>query len=230
MFSYSYRQYLKQESLDKKRKEFDANGWSLLSKKSQVGLGKGSLLVFAFVLGPDAPFLAGFPAGRVLPVTLGGEQIPDLQWRDASLQIPILRGIREAFPSRGCPSATSIPPAHPLVFISPYSCWYSPVHADLPCLREVPRLDLVILRSRKTGTGSSGNDSRFRVLSLKEIPQQMNGSDCGMFACKYADCITKDKPINFTQVKPPPRRVPRARGETGTWHLWVRILIFFFSP
>lgn len=28
----------------------------------------------------------------------------------------------------------------------------------------------------------------------------MNGSDCGMFACKYADCITKDKPINFTQV------------------------------
>ncbi|CAI9578951.1 unnamed protein product [Staurois parvus] len=32
-----------------------------------------------------------------------------------------------------------------------------------------------------------------------EIPQQMNGSDCGMFACKYADYITKDKPISFTQ-------------------------------
>uniref|UniRef100_A0A8D0FPX0 SUMO specific peptidase 1 n=1 Tax=Strix occidentalis caurina TaxID=311401 RepID=A0A8D0FPX0_STROC len=71
LFSYSYRQYLKQESLDKKRKEFDTNGWSLLSKKSQ------------------------------------------------------------------------------------------------------------------------------------EIPQQMNGSDCGMFACKYADCITKDKPINFTQQHMP---------------------------
>ncbi|NXS55995.1 SENP1 protease, partial [Brachypteracias leptosomus] len=28
-------QYLKQESLDKKRKEFDTNGWSLLSKRSQ---------------------------------------------------------------------------------------------------------------------------------------------------------------------------------------------------
>ncbi|KAJ6654724.1 hypothetical protein lerEdw1_006587 [Lerista edwardsae] len=40
-------------------------------------------------------------------------------------------------------------------------------------------------------------------LSLKEIPQQMNGSDCGMFACKYADCITKDKPINFTQQHMP---------------------------
>uniref|UniRef100_A0A671U4C2 SUMO specific peptidase 1 n=1 Tax=Sparus aurata TaxID=8175 RepID=A0A671U4C2_SPAAU len=33
-----------------------------------------------------------------------------------------------------------------------------------------------------------------------EIPQQMNGSDCGMFTCKYADYITKDKPITFTQV------------------------------
>ena len=36
--------------------------------------------------------------------------------------------------------------------------------------------------------------------AFQEIPQQMNGSDCGMFACKYADCITKDRPINFTQV------------------------------
>ncbi|KAM7404737.1 hypothetical protein PAMP_012057 [Pampus punctatissimus] len=33
-----------------------------------------------------------------------------------------------------------------------------------------------------------------------EIPQQMNGSDCGMFTCKYADYITKDKSITFTQV------------------------------
>uniref|UniRef100_A0A672VE86 SUMO specific peptidase 1 n=1 Tax=Strigops habroptila TaxID=2489341 RepID=A0A672VE86_STRHB len=43
------------------------------------------------------------------------------------------------------------------------------------------------------------------LLSKKsqEIPQQMNGSDCGMFACKYADCITKDKPINFTQQHMP---------------------------
>nr|XP_040049530.1 sentrin-specific protease 1 isoform X2 [Gasterosteus aculeatus aculeatus] len=32
-----------------------------------------------------------------------------------------------------------------------------------------------------------------------QIPQQMNGSDCGMFTCKYADYFTKDKPITFTQ-------------------------------
>uniref|UniRef100_A0A8C5DDF8 Sentrin-specific protease 1-like n=1 Tax=Gouania willdenowi TaxID=441366 RepID=A0A8C5DDF8_GOUWI len=36
-----------------------------------------------------------------------------------------------------------------------------------------------------------------------EIPQQMNGSDCGMFTCKYADYITKDKPISFTQKHMP---------------------------
>ncbi|XP_009575128.1 PREDICTED: sentrin-specific protease 2 [Fulmarus glacialis] len=32
-----------------------------------------------------------------------------------------------------------------------------------------------------------------------EIPQQLNGSDCGVFMCKYADYISRDKPITFTQ-------------------------------
>ncbi|KFQ46721.1 Sentrin-specific protease 2, partial [Nestor notabilis] len=32
-----------------------------------------------------------------------------------------------------------------------------------------------------------------------EIPQQLNGSDCGVFICKYADYISRDKPITFTQ-------------------------------
>ncbi|KAG7261393.1 hypothetical protein CRUP_036566 [Coryphaenoides rupestris] len=36
-----------------------------------------------------------------------------------------------------------------------------------------------------------------------EIPQQMNGSDCGMFTCKYAEYITKDKDITFTQKHMP---------------------------
>ncbi|XP_071608149.1 sentrin-specific protease 2 isoform X2 [Heliangelus exortis] len=33
----------------------------------------------------------------------------------------------------------------------------------------------------------------------REIPQQRNGSDCGVFMCKYADYISQDKRINFTQ-------------------------------
>ncbi|CAM9312221.1 unnamed protein product [Bubo scandiacus] len=32
-----------------------------------------------------------------------------------------------------------------------------------------------------------------------EIPQQENGSDCGVFTCKYADYISRDKPLTFTQ-------------------------------
>ncbi|XP_051856012.1 sentrin-specific protease 2 isoform X2 [Antechinus flavipes] len=36
-----------------------------------------------------------------------------------------------------------------------------------------------------------------------EIPQQTNGSDCGMFTCKYADYLSQDKPITFTQNQMP---------------------------
>ncbi|KAM6228133.1 sentrin-specific protease 2-like [Porphyrio hochstetteri] len=32
-----------------------------------------------------------------------------------------------------------------------------------------------------------------------EIPQQKNGSDCGVFTCKYADYICREEPMTFTQ-------------------------------
>ncbi|XP_035190441.1 sentrin-specific protease 2 isoform X2 [Oxyura jamaicensis] len=38
-----------------------------------------------------------------------------------------------------------------------------------------------------------------RNMEPHEIPQQTNGSDCGVFLCKYADYISRDKPITFTQ-------------------------------
>ncbi|XP_075412284.1 sentrin-specific protease 2 isoform X1 [Tenrec ecaudatus] len=41
------------------------------------------------------------------------------------------------------------------------------------------------------------------TLKPHEIPQQLNGSDCGMFTCKYADYISRDKPITFTQHQMP---------------------------
>jgi len=38
---------------------------------------------------------------------------------------------------------------------------------------------------------------------LKDIPQQMNGSDCGMFACKFAEYISRDAAITFNQEDMP---------------------------
>lgn len=72
---------------------------------------KGSGLVLAFVPGLDAPFLAVFSGGRVLVVTLGGEQITELPWQAGIPIQPCVEAGREA---RGCHSATSSPPARGL--------------------------------------------------------------------------------------------------------------------
>ena len=34
---------------------------------------------------------------------------------------------------------------------------------------------------------------------VKDVPQQMNGSDCGMFACKYAEFISRGKTFSLNQ-------------------------------
>ncbi|XP_070609223.1 sentrin-specific protease 2 isoform X2 [Erythrolamprus reginae] len=49
------------------------------------------------------------------------------------------------------------------------------------------------------------NVSSWILYSMKphEIPQQLNGSDCGMFTCKFADFVSRDKPIAFTQFHMP---------------------------
>ncbi|XP_060225992.1 sentrin-specific protease 2-like, partial [Meriones unguiculatus] len=40
-------------------------------------------------------------------------------------------------------------------------------------------------------------------MSAEEIPQQLNGGDCGVFACKYADYISRGQPITFSQQHMP---------------------------
>ncbi|XP_074448561.1 uncharacterized protein LOC141745186 isoform X3 [Larus michahellis] len=49
------------------------------------------------------------------------------------------------------------------------------------------------------------NVSEWTVHSMEphEIPQQSNGSDCGVFTCKYADYICRDRPMTFTQIHMP---------------------------
>ncbi|XP_066526995.1 sentrin-specific protease 1 [Hoplias malabaricus] len=55
----------------------------------------------------------------------------------------------------------------------------------------------------KRGQALDTSDWSHQSKKRNEIPQQMNGSDCGMFTCKYAEYITKDKPITFTQKHMP---------------------------
>ncbi|XP_074045659.1 sentrin-specific protease 2 isoform X2 [Macrotis lagotis] len=57
----------------------------------------------------------------------------------------------------------------------------------------------------KTKRNRELNPAEWTLESAKpyEIPQQSNGSDCGMFACKYADFLSQDKPITFTQNQMP---------------------------
>ena len=43
------------------------------------------------------------------------------------------------------------------------------------------------------------NPSSFKTVFASPIPQQMNGSDCGMFACKFAEYLSRGADITFTQ-------------------------------
>ncbi|KAM8718495.1 hypothetical protein ACLKA7_001665 [Drosophila subpalustris] len=41
--------------------------------------------------------------------------------------------------------------------------------------------------------------SDFKIENVQDVPQQTNGSDCGVFSCMFAEYITRNKPLNFSQ-------------------------------
>ncbi|KAH8342662.1 hypothetical protein KR067_010095, partial [Drosophila pandora] len=41
--------------------------------------------------------------------------------------------------------------------------------------------------------------SSFRIESMPDVPQQTNGSDCGVFSCMFAEYISRDQPLTFSQ-------------------------------
>lgn len=55
------------------------------------------------------------------------------------------------------------------------------------------------LDKRKTAFDTSG----WKTENVQKIPQQMNGSDCGMFACTFAEYICRGAGITFTQQDMP---------------------------
>lgn len=64
---------------------------------------------------------------------------------------------------------------------------------------------LYLKEEHKAKKGRELDSTKWTVASLRatEIPQQKNGSDCGVFACKYADYITKGRPLTFKQCHMP---------------------------
>uniref|UniRef100_A0A0B6Z4U0 Ubiquitin-like protease family profile domain-containing protein n=1 Tax=Arion vulgaris TaxID=1028688 RepID=A0A0B6Z4U0_9EUPU len=47
------------------------------------------------------------------------------------------------------------------------------------------------------------NRNEWKQVNAEDNPQQMNGGDCGMFMCMYAEYITRGKEITFTQEHMP---------------------------
>uniref|UniRef100_A0A915DGU6 Ubiquitin-like protease family profile domain-containing protein n=1 Tax=Ditylenchus dipsaci TaxID=166011 RepID=A0A915DGU6_9BILA len=45
--------------------------------------------------------------------------------------------------------------------------------------------------------GKAFNTMDWTFLSVKTIPTQMNGSDCGVFLCRFAECIARDADTDF---------------------------------
>lgn len=41
--------------------------------------------------------------------------------------------------------------------------------------------------------------SHFEIESVPDVPRQMNGSDCGVFSCMFAEFVTRNKAITFSQ-------------------------------
>jgi len=45
--------------------------------------------------------------------------------------------------------------------------------------------------------------SDFQIECVRDVPRQMNGSDCGVFSCMFAEYICRNKSITFTQNEMP---------------------------
>ncbi|XP_045512795.1 sentrin-specific protease 1-like isoform X1 [Pieris brassicae] len=55
----------------------------------------------------------------------------------------------------------------------------------------------------KDKKGQPFDDSGWKTECLRDIPQQMNGSDCGMFACTFAEFSSRNARYTFTQADMP---------------------------
>lgn len=69
-------------------------------------------------------------------------------------------------------------------------------NSNFECLE---RLRRYIKDQYRTKHGGEYDLSEWRDMYPKDIPHQTNGSDCGVFVCKYADYCSQDKSFDFRQ-------------------------------
>ncbi|PRD32466.1 UNVERIFIED_CONTAM: Senp1 [Trichonephila clavipes] len=75
--------------------------------------------------------------------------------------------------------------------------YYDSMHGtDEDCLRTILNFLVAEMKGKKN---QILNPDSYTLEIVKDIPQQMNGSDCGMFSLKYAEYLSRDAPITFTQ-------------------------------
>ncbi|XP_013136078.1 PREDICTED: sentrin-specific protease 1-like isoform X2 [Papilio polytes] len=68
--------------------------------------------------------------------------------------------------------------------------------------------------------GQPFDDKGWKTENLKNIPQQMNGSDCGMFACTFAEFASRDARFSFAQA-----HMPYLRRKAALEILRARLLL-----
>ncbi|OWR40766.1 putative sentrin/sumo-specific protease [Danaus plexippus plexippus] len=68
--------------------------------------------------------------------------------------------------------------------------------------------------------GQAFDDAGWKTENMKDIPQQMNGSDCGMFACTFAEFSSRGARYTFSQA-----HMPYLRRKAALEILQARLLL-----
>ncbi|XP_014279148.1 sentrin-specific protease 1 isoform X3 [Halyomorpha halys] len=71
-------------------------------------------------------------------------------------------------------------------------------HDNNECLRHISNY---LIAEHEVKQSSLLDLIDWKVQNIKNIPQQMNGSDCGIFACTYAEYCSRRAPFDFDQSK-----------------------------
>ncbi|PSN56248.1 hypothetical protein C0J52_00378 [Blattella germanica] len=78
-----------------------------------------------------------------------------------------------------------------------YDSMGAPNHKCLESLMEYLKMESLDKKKKPFDSSS------WRTENVQNIPQQMNGSDCGMFACTYAEYLCRNADFRFTQQDMP---------------------------